>query len=148
MSIDNDKVTELLKNYRSYRYAANNCSVGGVSPYMAPPLLTQIHNRGIMNMWDASRYHNIVNMIEGAVNDVLSDDERTVIMRKYLDRNTLNLKEIADVLHKDQSTISRWHTAAIRRLAIALMPLSSDEKEISNLDHMFDPKWEFKEVSA
>lgn len=101
-----------------------------------------------MNAWDSTRYHNIVNMIEGAVNDVLSDDERTVIMRKYLDRNPLNLKEIADVLHKDQSTISRWHTAAVRRLAIALMPLSTDEKEINNLDHMFDPTWKHTEIGA
>lgn len=148
MSLDNDKVTEYLKNYRSYRYAANNCPVSISDPYMSPPNLLQRSNRGIMNVWDSSRYHNIVNMIEGAVNDVLSDDERTVIMRKYMDRNTLNLKEIADVLHKDQSTISRWHTAAIRRLAIAFMPLSTDEKEIDPFNHMFDDKWKFEETYA
>lgn len=144
MSIDNDKVTEYLKNYRSYRYAADNCGKY-YGQYMTAPVLNQRLSRGIMNAWDSSRYNRIVNMIDGAVNDVLSDDERTVIMRKYLDRNTLNLTEIADVLHKDQSTISRWHKAALKRLAIALMPLSNDEKEISNLDHMFDPTWKYKE---
>ena len=81
-------------------------------------------------------------MIDGAVNEVLSDDQRTVIMRKYIDRNTSNLNEIADQLHKDRSTVSRWHTEAIRRLAIALEPLTDTfdaNLEIHNIDHMFRP---------
>lgn len=97
--------------------------------------------------WDLNRYSRIVSMIDGAVNEVLSDDQRTVIMRKYLDRNTLTLNEIADVLRKDRSTVSRWHTEAIRRLSIALEPLTRDEKEINNLDHMFDKAWVFRETA-
>lgn len=138
--MNNDKVTELLKNYRSYRYAVNNCGPG-IEGFRLPAVISE--RRVNMNVWDATRYNRIVNMIDGAVNEVLSDDERTVIMRKYLDRNTLNLNEIATVLHKDRTTIGRWHTAAIRRLAIALQPLSEDEREIHNFDHMFDPNWKY-----
>lgn len=140
--MDNDKVVELLKNYRSYRYAAKNCGQGDEG-YRLPRVYDE--RRVNWNMWDSTRYSRIVNMIDGAVSDVLSDDERTVITRKYLDRNTMTLNEIADVLYKDKSTISRWHTAAIRRLAIALQPLTHDEREIENIDHMFDPTWKFKE---
>jgi DNA-directed RNA polymerase specialized sigma24 family protein len=142
MSMDHNIVTELLKNYRSYRYAVNNCGQGDES-YKLPKVYSE--RRVNWNLWDATRYNRIVNMIEGAVNEVLSDDERTVIMRKYLERNTMTLNEIADYLHKDRSTISRWHTAAIKRLVIALQPLTADEREITNLDHMFDPNWSYQE---
>jgi len=136
--MNHDQVTELLKNYRSYRYAANNCG----DPEGRQTILYS-ERRYNMNGWDATRYNRIVNMVDGAVNEVLSDDERMVIMRKYIDRNTLNLNEIASVLHKDRTTIGRWHTAAIRRLTIALQPLSEDEREIQNVDHMFDPTWRY-----
>lgn len=133
--MNHDQVTELLKNYRSYRYAANNCG----EPTGRLPILYS-ERRYNMDGWDRTRYHRIVNMIDGAVNEVLSDDQRMVIMRKYLDRNTATLSEIADILHKDPSTISRWHTESLRQLAIALEPLSiSDaEGEIHNIDFMFN----------
>jgi hypothetical protein len=110
--------------------------------------MSERFNIGLMNAWDASRYNRIVSMIDGAINEVLSDDERMVIMRKYIDRNPVNLNEIADSAHKDPSVISRLHTAAIRRLAIALLPLTADEREIENLDHMFDKNWRFQEQPA
>lgn len=134
-----DQVTELLKNYRSYEYAAINCG----RTDMDLPLMISERVRN-PNTWDWSRYNRIVNIVKGAVDHVLSDDQRTVIVRKYLERNTLTLNEISHILHKDTSTISRWHTEAIRRLAIALEPLRADEKEINNFDHMFDPNWTYK----
>ncbi|UVI31203.1 sigma factor-like helix-turn-helix DNA-binding protein [Paenibacillus spongiae] len=140
--MNHDQVTELLKNYRSYRYAAKNCG----EPEGRLPVLYSERRRNL-NGWDQDRYHRIVNMITGAVEDVLSDDQRTVISRKYLDRNTLTLSEIADILHKDRTTVSRWHTEAIRRLTIALQPLSADEREINNVDHMFDPTWKHVETA-
>lgn len=142
--VNHDKVTELLKNYRSYKYAAQNCGPG-METYRLPLIISE--RRADCNMWDATRYNRIVTMVAGAVNEVLSDDERTVIMRKYFDRNTLTLNEIADALHKDPSTISRWHKAAIRRLSIALQPLTAEEAEINNFDHMFNPNWKFTETA-
>lgn len=146
--MNKDTVTEMLKDYRSYRYAAQNCRTneGEYTGRMVPLSLNS--NRLITaEEWDMNRYSRIVSMIDGAVNEVLSDDQRTVVMRKYLDRNTLTLNEIADVLHKDRSTVSRWHTEAIRRLSIALEPLSRDEREINNIDHMFEEGWSFRETA-
>lgn len=140
MSMNHDKVTEILKNFRCYEYAANNS--GRTDMYLPPMLSERIRNP---DTWDWSRYNRIVNMIRGAVDHVLSDDQRTVIMRKYLDRNTLTLNEISTILNRDRTTIGRWHTEAIRRLAIALEPLTEDEAEITTFNHRFDPNWKYKE---
>lgn len=141
--MDNNTVTKLLEDYRSYRYAVNNC---GVTDDLRLPHVINERRRDL-DMWDRVRYNRIVNMIDGAVNDVLSDDERTVIMRKYLDRNKMTINEIADILHKDRTTIGRWHKKAIKRLAIALEPLTQDEREINNIDYMFDNVRMFKKIS-
>jgi hypothetical protein len=139
--MNNDQVTEILKNYRSYEYAARNC--GNPIDDVLPAVISERMQRP--GKWDRVRYNRIVYMVKGAVDHVLSDDQRTVIMRKYLERNTSTLGEIADAIHKDRSTVSRWHTEAIRRLSIALIPLEDKETEITNFDHIFDPKWEYKE---
>lgn len=137
--MDKNKVTELLTDYRSYRYAATNLGLSPVMGFTRIPRFTNGHSP-MLDAWDSSRYSHIVTMVDGAVNEVLSDDQRTVIMRKYIERNTATLNEIADQLHKDRSTVSRWHTEAIRRLSIALEPLTETfdaNLEIRNLDHMF-----------
>lgn len=137
--MENNKVIELLKNYRSYEYASRNCG----EPTYTPLLLSE--RRRDPNNWDASRYTRIVNIIEGAVNQVLSDDQRTIINRKYLDKNTLTLNQIANILHKDRSTIGNWHKEAINRLSIAMEPLTESEREITAFDHMFDQDWTYQE---
>ncbi len=143
--MDNNTVTELLKNYRSYKYAVNNCGRIDFEPgYTVQTVYNQRFKRN-PDAWDKDRYNRIVTMIEGAVNDVLSDDQRTIINRKYLDRNTMTLKQIAAITGCDASTVSRWHTEAVRRLAIALEPLTEDEREITNIDHMFETGWTYKE---
>jgi hypothetical protein len=139
-----DQLTELLKNYRSYKYAANNC---GEPTFRMPAVYSERQGRLHPDLWDQSRYHRIVNLIEGAVNEVLSDNQRMVVAKKYFDRNGMTLNQIADYERRDRSTISRWHTEALRQLAIALQPLSEDEKEISNFDHMFTPGWVFNETA-
>lgn len=141
-----DQVTELLKNYRSYEYAAMNCRETDALTTLSVSTVYNERKRN-PNAWDATRYNRIVNIVKGAVDHVLSDDQRTVIMRKYLERNTMTLSEISHLLHKDTSTISRWHTEAIRRLAIALEPLRQDEAEITEFNHMFDPNWKYREIA-
>lgn len=130
--MNHDQVIQLLKDYRSYRYAVNNC--GRID---GQPSLIYSERRTNPNSWDRSRYNRIVNMIDGAVADVLSDDQRTVIMRKYIDRNSMNINEIAYAVNRDRNTVSRWHKEAIRKLSKALMPLTHEEFEITNFDHMF-----------
>jgi len=131
--MNNDQVIQLLKDFRCYDYAANNC---GRTEFDLPVMISE--RKRHPDTWDWSRYNRIVNMVKGAVDHVLSDDQRTVITRKYLDRNTLTISEISILLHKDISTISRWHKEAINRLSIALMPLTDDEKEITAFNHMFE----------
>lgn len=140
--MDNNQVTELLKNFRSYEYAAMMC---GAPPVLDRQALIYTERRRGPNSWDQQRYSRIVKLMRGAVEYVLNDDQRTVIMRKYLDRNTLTLKEIAAILHKDRTTVGRWHTEAINSLAKALHPMDEEEREIDNFDHMFDPAWKYQE---
>jgi DNA-directed RNA polymerase sigma subunit (sigma70/sigma32) len=104
------------------------------------PLIEASRLRG--NAWDATRYARIVEMIEGAVNELLTDDQRMVIVRKYFDRDsdTVTFKELAARHHVDRGTISRWHKEALRRLSVALAPLSYDEMEIHNLDWMLQSR--------
>lgn len=139
--MDHNQVTQLLKDYRCYEYAAINC--GSQDNERLPVVISE--RMGNPSRWDKDRYSRIVGIIKGAVDHVLSDDQRTVIMRKYLDRNRLNLAEIAVILHKDRTTIGRWHTEAINKLAIALEPINYDMYEITRFDHKFDKEWTFKE---
>jgi DNA-directed RNA polymerase specialized sigma subunit len=139
--MNSNQVIELLKNFRSYDYAANNCHRD--ESIILPKVYSE--RRRNNNSWDEYRYNRIVNVVKGAVAEVLSDDHRQIINRKYLDRNTLTLGEISSIMHKDPATVSRWHKEAIKRLTIALQPLTEDEREINNIDHMFDKEWEFKE---
>lgn len=140
--MDNNQVTELLKNFRSYEYAATMCGTPAESERQ-PLIYTERYRNP--TSWDQQRYNRIVKLVRGAVDYVLNDDQRMVIMRKYLDRNTLSLKEIAAILHKDRTTVGRWHTEAINSLAKALHPMSEEESEITNFDHTFDRNWMFKE---
>lgn len=139
----NEQVVELLKNFRSYEYASMNC---GRDPEAIFPsnLHKRLHERRLS---DGVRYNRIVNMVRGAVDHVLNDDQKIVITFKYMERNTLTLKQISAKLGCDPSTVSRWHTEAIKKLVVALEPLTSEEKEITNFDHMFDPEWKYRETA-
>lgn len=134
--MNNDRVSEILSNFRSYRYAAK---VGADEGFLDGPPTLYSERRMSPNRWDASRYNRIVNTVTGAVDDVLTDEQRTVIQRRYLDRNPLTLNQIADILNCDPSTITRRHKEALRKLGIALQPLEN-ELEITPFEHMFNAK--------
>jgi DNA-directed RNA polymerase specialized sigma subunit len=137
-----DHVTKLLKDYRCYKHALISLSAYKVQYESKLPLVISERVRGT-NTWDADRYSRLISAIDGAIQDVLSDDQRAVISRKYLDRNQSTLAEIADALHKDVSTVSRWHKEAIRRISLAIMPVNDDYVELTSFGHMFDKdgKW-------
>lgn len=148
--MDNNTVTRLLKDFRSYKFALMN--LGGASKEAVECMVRPVYAERIPKRisrydtaYDRERYDRIITTVESAVNYVLNDDQRTIIMRKYMDRNTMGLSEIALALHKDRTTVGRWHKEAINKLAKALMPISEDYMEITNIDHMFDPEWTFKE---
>lgn len=139
--MNNDEVAQLLKDFRSYEYCAMNC--GPVDGRRMPLMLSE--RMQFPGEWDRSRYNRIVGIVKGAVDYCLDDDQRAVIMWKYLERNTLTLNQIADILHKDRSTVGRYHTEALNKLTKALATLDPSEYEITNFDHRFDPAWFYKE---
>ncbi|MCI3922441.1 hypothetical protein MO973_19600 [Paenibacillus sp. TRM 82003] len=136
---DRNKVTELLKNYRSYRYAVSN----GIAPHVEDettgggggygPRIPTLY-RG---SWDAStddyrRYSRAVRLISGAVEDVLNDEEQSIVRYKYMERNTLTLSQIADKMNMSERRVLYLHKKALKSLSYALMFI--DAPEIINLD--------------
>ncbi|WP_339188369.1 hypothetical protein MKX33_00625 [Paenibacillus sp. FSL R5-0490] len=141
--MDKNKVIELLTDYNSYKYAVSCANPSGGGPLM-PRSMT--NNRLLpANAWDNARYTRIVNVITGAINEVLSDNECLVIKRKYFDRNKNSLSEIASDLNRDRGTITKWHTEALKKLCKALEPLDVEYTLISNIDHMWDREWKYEE---
>lgn len=141
--MNTDKVQEILKNYRSYRYAASN-GIAGWNPYdstgmpmggsfgsRVPTLSTGLT---VYSEMDLVRYGRMITLIDGAVNDVLDDDEAMVIKRKYMDRNKKTLDEIAYAMNRTRQTISNRHKSALNKLNEALKFFIMDAPEIINLD--------------
>lgn len=129
--MDKNKVTEMLKKYRSYKFAVSN----GIAPYnpyddIGMPRGGGYGSRipslgGSGSTWQSEQdflhYSRAVAAIEGAVADVLDDDQATVIRRKYMDRNKRTLAQIAAERKVDPSTVTRWHKEALKHLADALV---------------------------
>lgn len=151
-NMDNNQVIKLLTDYRSYKFALNNLGGMAVDSEMQWMFKMGIYDERVRSRLsnhdrtsDQSRYSRIVTLLESAVDFILSDDQKTIIQLKYMERNKMNLSEIADRLHKDRKTVSTQHKKALNSLSKAMMPLKQDYMEITNLDHMFDPEWVYKE---
>lgn len=126
-----DKVIELLTKYRSYKFAISN----GIAPYQSEDMLGMPRGGGygsraprygcsgstVQSELEYRQYTHVVQAIEGAVADVLDDDQATIIRRKYLDRNKRTLSQIAAERNVDPTTVTRWHKTALKHLADALI---------------------------
>lgn len=148
--MDNNTVIKLLTDYRSYKFALMNLGVNTVErePFGNLPVYEERKPYRLSNYdesYDRNRYSRIISTLESAVEFVLSDEQREIIQHKYMDRNTINLNQIADKLHVHRTTVKRHHNIAINRLSKALLPISREYMEINNIDHMFDPTWIFRE---
>ncbi|MGX4584040.1 sigma factor-like helix-turn-helix DNA-binding protein [Paenibacillus chitinolyticus] len=143
--MDQNKVTELLKNYRSYRYAISN----GVASHQSddttgmplgggygsrPPAGFGGRGTILSSLMDYQRYKLAVTLIDGAVRDVLDDEERNVIELKYMERNTLTLALIAERKGPSEKTVRNIHKRALNKLTVALRFV--DTPEIINLDEV------------
>ena len=144
--MNQDRVVELLKNYRSYKFAVNN-GIAAHDPYdnTGMPRGGGYGSREprlgggstLQSEMDYRMYKGIVTAIEGAVSEVLDDDQATVIRRKYLDRNKRTLAQIAAERCVDASTVTRWHKMALKQLTVALALV--EVAEIINLDDVLKP---------
>lgn len=150
--MDNNTVTRLLTDYRSYKFALMNLKANDKSTKINESMIRPVYAERIPKrisrydvLFDEDRYERIITMIESAVEYVLNDDQQFIIKQKYMNRNTMTLCEIADTLHKDRGTVSSHHKKAINKLAKALLPISEDYMEITNFDHMFDSNWVYRE---
>lgn len=162
--MDKGKITNLLKNYRSYRQAVLNYEnyvarpAAGVANYDGMPSGSGapeqfFRNQGkmadmgltsAMDHYDYEMYKAIVCAVDFSVAQVLSDDEAHVIKSKWLDRNTMELYKIAIAKDRDESTIRRWHREALMKLTIALMFVKVphiEEKCTENARYMPVSSW-------
>lgn len=145
--MNRDKVTELLKNYRSYKYAVSN----GIAPHepndtlgmpmgleYGPRAPRAFGERGntLQSVSDYRKYRTAVRAVDGAVDEVLSDDEQKVIKYKYLERNTLTLYQIADRFNMSERQAKYMHKKALKSLTVALSFV--EVPEIINLDTHLD----------
>lgn len=143
--MNQDQVAELLKDYRCYKFALQNVKMeynNIVQNNYVPIVFSERSSNP--DLWDYTRYTKVLGLLDIAINEVLSDNHRTVIMRKYIDRNPMNLNEIAEIIKCDRTTVGRWHKEALRKLAIAVGPMTSDEMEFTSFNHMFDEKGKFR----
>ncbi|MNC22088.1 Sigma-70, region 4 [compost metagenome] len=141
--MDNNTVIKLLTDYRSYKFALTNLIVldDGDTHHTNRMVYSERIPKFISNYntwYDRDRYARIVEILESAVDFVLSDEQKQIIRDKYMERNKLTLCEIADKLHRDRKTISSQHKKAINSLSKALLPINKEYMEINNLDFMLD----------
>jgi hypothetical protein len=153
VSIDKNKVTELLGNYRSYLQAVYNyehykplpsASIANYNPMPSGSGATELFfdrtgkaaDMGFTSMldhYDHQMYVAIVSIIAFTVEQVLTDDEQYVIKKKWLDRNPMELYKIAIVKECNESTVGRWHKKALSKLAVAFSPITA-VPHIENFD--------------
>lgn len=141
--MNHDKLQDLLKNYRSYKYAVSN----GIAPHQADDTVGMpmggsygsrppggINGRGTIldSLLDIQDYSAAINALEGAVSFVLSDMEQAVIKMKWMDRNTYTLKQIGAIKGMCEKTTGTVHKKALSRLVKAMPNVSVPE--IHNLD--------------
>lgn len=134
--MNREKVTKILKDYRSYKYAVRN---GETEPlgfgYRISPYVNSDRTVTV-NQWDYEKYSRIVSMIDGAISEVLSDDEQNVIQFKYLERNPLYIHQIAERFHMSERQVKYLHKKALNSLSNALTFV--DVPDIINLDEHLD----------
>lgn len=127
--MNQDIITELLRNYPYYRYAVrmyesdrpvalrateySDMPRGGGFGARAPKLF----GPDFQDELDYECYKKAVVHIEGAL-ETLTDEEQSVIKLRWMDE--LSLDQIADRKGYSRSTIKRTHKRALYKLTICL----------------------------
>lgn len=152
-----DKIAELLKNYRAYKYAVNQYErhnpypSAGVANYDAMPggsgapslffdrvgKAADMGNTSLADALDYRAYKSAVEAIETAM-QVLTEEEHSVVRLKWMDDVTLRM--IAQRKYMSEMTVKRIHKRAIASLSKALRfyempPIQTD----------FIPKYKYTE---
>lgn len=128
--MDRDKVTELLKNYRSYKFAvknyeSNHLPAASIASYSDMPRSIGFEsspprfNNGlsIQDHIDYIEYKRAVEAIEGAL-ETLTDNEKLVIEKKWM--VGITLKNIEINYHYGTDYAKKIHRRALQKLSICL----------------------------
>lgn len=125
--MNRDKVTELLKRYKSYKFAVrnyetagwaaigNNVDRDGFSGGGFGSRAPKRYGASFQDARDYDMYKTIVDAIEGAL-DTLSLDEQDIIRLKWFEDMTLNTIAMRKSFSID--TVKRKHKKAINSLSI------------------------------
>lgn len=132
-----EELTELLKNFLSYRYAiqryerhrpqpsAGIANYSGISGGSGAPerffaTVGKPADMGFTSLQDAldyQAYTSIVTEIEGALS-TLTDDERSVIVSKWM--RDMTLKQISVTKGMSIDTVKKLHKRALAKLTISM----------------------------
>lgn len=133
--MNRENVTELLKNYRNYKYAVNQYErhkgrpAAGVANYsgmsggsgaqelfFAPNgRMADMGHTSLDDAMDYEQYSEVVKDIDGGL-DLLTAEEHSVVRLKWIEGRTL--KEIADEKKYSLETVKRNHKRALEKLSI------------------------------
>lgn len=158
--MNRDNVTELLKNYRSYRYAVNQYerhrprASAGIANYDAMPSgsgapelffaqqgrMADMGHTSFQDTLDYQTYSEVVKDIEGGL-ETLTDEESSVVKLKWMDGMTL--QQIADRKSVSVRTIKGHHKSALASLDICyrfIRPPQIEERPMRGGEHYHHPE--------
>lgn len=133
--MNRENVTELLKNYRNYKYAVNQYerhqprASAGIANYDAMPSgsgaaelffapnsrMADMGHTSFKDRLDYNSYAEVVRDIEDGL-QALTDEEQSVIKLRWMDK--LSLQQIADRKGLSVGTIKSRHKSALASLDI------------------------------
>ncbi|ANY67303.1 hypothetical protein BBD42_13075 [Paenibacillus sp. BIHB 4019] len=130
-----ENVTELLKNYPSYKYAVRQferhqpSASAGIANYSgmsggsgAPERFFEMVGKpadmghtSYNDRIDYLKYSDVIKDIDGAL-DTLTDEERSVVLLKWIEG--VSLKDISERKRYSVETVKRNHKRALEKLSI------------------------------
>lgn len=153
--MNRENVTELLKNYRNYKYAVNQYerhrprAGAGIANYEGMPSgdgaselffapnsrMADMGHTSFQDRLDHQAYSEVVRDIEGGL-EALTDEEQSVIKLKWMDK--LSLQQIADRKGLSVRTVKSCHKSALASLDICyrfVRPPQLEEITIKGSQH-------------
>lgn len=158
--MNRENVTELLKNYRNYKYAVNQYerhrprASAGIANYEAMPSgsgapelffapnsrMGDMGHTSFQDRLDYQTYSEVVRDIEGGL-ETLTDEEQSVIKLKWMDK--LSLQQIADRKGLSVGTIKSRHKSALASLDVCfrfIKPPQIEEINTRGSQHFHHPE--------
>lgn len=139
--MDRNKVTEMLRSYRTYKFAIRNFETTGWvaisgtqysdmprSGSFGPRAPVKFTSDSVQDVLDYNMYKRTVELIDGAL-ETLKDEERSVVCLKWMDDMTL--QQIADRKGYSRETIKRAHRSGLNKLQSCLRFV-----EIPEIEHL------------